>query len=875
MKIWINYRLLIMFMIFGEIMFFHTQQATAAVYLPPSIDKMKIELNGEWKFAGSNTLTGAAEKNYDDSSWKSVTIPHSWNNKSNPTLYSNAWYRTSFSVSKADLGKKIYLYFEGAGIVADVYVNGVHIGQHKGSFTHFIFDATSNISFGQTNTLAVKLNNNTSPDGLPSTDFKQLYNLYGGIYRKVWLIKTNKFHIDPTDYSTSGVYVSQSNVSSGCVRVTIKTMVRNDGEISSMFTVRNIICDSQDNIVCTLTGNVTVGANSKDRKILSGNILSPKLWNVGNPYLYNVYTEVWVHGLCKDMVKERIGFRYFQLSPTNFTLNGKALQLRGVSKHQESENSGNAVSQSDLTADFDNIEDLGANCIRLAHYPHADYEYNLADERGIIIWAENGHSNKVSGTTAGDYITKEMVYQNFNHPSILFWSCGNEANKAAASRYAGIIKECDTQRPVVYADDSEAKTFSNVDFIFRNKYHGWYKGAPGDFENYAAKNHYISESGAGGVITNHQSYSSRNFTIDKFEPEEYMQIMNEVRYQTVFRNKVDDVPAFFLWLFKDISVWGEKYKSVNTKGLLTYSNLKKDSYYHFKSFLRPDTPVIHICSPYWNLRIDVADIKVYSNCTSLKLTVNGASKGSKSNGDYRQPMFNNAANEQSPSGTSLLDALLNRVSREASGSVLIQLDGKSKQQLNTVINNTFFWPDVLVPGRNKISVTDGCGNIDTVVIYYTGRASSLPNENGAIVQNLVSSNSGNPAYFVDVPVKDQWPIYYEVDGNSDNTFDVVPKILTGARAILTKRQSNSSYTTSLSFGINRNVRSADVFVMFTDANKAGSFLSAEGFNDTGVSGKWRDHNLDLVRYRLYKKTFPGGAKVHVRGVAADFVVLTK
>ncbi len=156
------------------------------------------------------------------------------------------------------------------------------------------------------------------------------------------------------------------------------------------------------------------------------------------------------------------------------------------------------MTDGELVTDWDNLQDLGVNYVRLVHYPHAELEYTLADQRGVLVWAEDGHTNDGPPTANGDEINREMVYQNYNHPSIIFWSAGNEApGEAATSQYAAVLRASDPSRPVVYASNGQGP--SNVDFIFENIYPGWYVGSMYDWNT--ASNPWIAESGAGMVIT--------------------------------------------------------------------------------------------------------------------------------------------------------------------------------------------------------------------------------------------------------------------------------------------------------------------------------------------------------------------------------------
>jgi beta-galactosidase len=802
--------------------------AAQSVYVPPVVDRSKVQLTQSWKFIASNTLTGAEAVGFDDSAWASVTVPHTWDTVYRVTPYTNSWYRTHFTLPASDSGKKVYVYFEGAFQIADVYVNGVHLGSHRGGYTRFIVDATYNVNFGADNLLAVQVNSADCSDCLPDT-YPRLWKGYGGIYRKVWLLTTNLCHVYPEDFASSGVYITPSNVTSVSADVSIKTMVKNSNSVSKTMTIKNILTDRNENILLAMQQTIVVPPHTVSSVVEAGVVNNPKLWSPGAPNLYNVNVEVWADGQAKDLVTERTGFRSLSLTSSGFFLNGVSTLLRGVSKHQETEYNASAVSDNDLLTDWSNLQDLGVNYVRLVHYPHAELEYDQADSRGMLVWAENGNTNSGAETTNGDTLTREMVFQNWNHPSIVFWSAGNEASNVTADNgYAAVIEQIDSSRPTVFASNGEEGL--NVDCVFYNIYPGWYSGSMYDFitDGY----HFISESGAGMVVSTHTGDEfAMNFTVNSFEPEEYGQLVNEVKFQTMFVTQPSRIAVFSNWVFRDVS--DVKYKDLlNTKGLLTFSNYKKDIYYLYKSFFAA-SPVVHIVGPHYFLRsansLGQGDIKVYSNASSVRLTVNGVDEGSKTMGAYTHPN-------------------------------------------GTVINNVFLWRNVLRLGRNDVTATDTEGHTDALTIYYKGVQNTVPAEPGAKVQNLVSSNPASPAFFINREVMDQHPFYWDFDGNGDNTFDVVPAAVSTAGWIATKRQSDSSKTTNLSFDL---TSAANIYIMFTDPGSIPSWITAAGFTDTGVTGKWRDNSPKLVNYRLFTRSFAGAAHVALSSSVIDYVVLVK
>ena len=558
----------------------------------------------------------------------------------------------------------------------------------------------------------------------------------------------------------------------------------------------------------------------------------PRLWSTADPHLHAVVTEVLADGRVTDRVRERFGFRDFRWDGRRFTLNGAPILLRGVGKHQETEARLSAVTDEDLRQEWKLIEDLGANFVRLAHYPHARLEYDLADEKGVLVWAENGHSNERKVNETGDRITREMVLQNYNHPSIVMWSVGNETGYLRVNRYAAVVKATDPHRIVAYASNTGRKGkrfYPDLDLIAQNTYRGWYRGHAWEFEKFALSMQLVSESGAGAVVSNHIGHSRPWHVVDEFEPEEYRQVLGEVHFQVVFRDHPQALPMYTVWNFRDFGT--EKYKGrLNTKGLLTGAGFKKDVWYLYRSLLRPDVPLVHLASKTHFLRRGAADdgIKAYSNAPALTLTVNGRDHGRRANGEHRHH------------------------------------NGRA-------VANTFFWKVPLDRGRNELRVRDAAGHEDAAVVYYAGKGAARPADEGP-VRGLASSNPDSEAWYIDQPVQEQWPFYHEFDGSADNTFDTLPAEVRGAGWISTRRLSKPEARTDLSFAL---ALPATVFVVASEEAALERTLAGAGFRDTGTRGVWRDNALLLVPYRLYSRPAREGERIAVTGVTADYVVLVK
>lgn len=819
---------------------FGTLAAQSGGYSPPASPRSTIELAAPWRFTSSGPADAAAAAvDYDDSAWSEVRIPHTWNSRVNRTQHAQAWYRTRVELPAEAAGRRVYLVFDGVGAVATVYLNGQLLGAHRGAYTRFVVEATAAAVFGGPNLLAVQVSNQAiqTADLLPSGTGNQLYTVYGGIYRPARLLLTGAEQIDPNHYGSSGVYVHQSQVSAASAELAVETRLHNAGAAPANFAVRNILVGADGLVAAELQGTVEVAGGATSAISLTGTIVSPRLWSRADPHLYTVYTELRVGGELRDLVVERTGLRFFQLSPSGFTLNGVALPLRGVGKHQETEASAAAVGRAELLDEWATLDDLGVTFVRLAHYPHAQLEYDQADERGIVVWAENGHSNSAAGTSTGDTITREMVYQNFNHPSIIFWSAGNEAGGtpaglAAVSRYAQVIKDADPSRPTVYAEFRDLDRPAAVDFLFRNFYQGWYWAGPAwTFAPKATTAHYVSEAGAGGVISAHQPYTATTYTINSYEPEEYQQLVLEEHFQVVFRLHPDAIPAFAVWNFRDFA--DRKYKDTNTKGLLTYGGHKKDSYYLYKAFLRPDTPVLRVVGRDYFLRRATDAVKVYANAPAVTLTVNGVSLGARPNGAYTAE--------------------------------------------SSAVDNVFLWEGALRPGRNLVVADDGRGNSDTIVVIYAPSSGGFPPPEP---DGPFAELGEGALVYIDRPVAAQTPFYWRNDlqrtaPSADNSFAELPPEVEGAGWIVTMRQSEYSTLHSLRLGLRPTWRATLYLMISTGGGAPPAWVGQAGFSDTGRRGLWRDDSLNLVEYALYRRDLAAGEGLRLLGSRQDFVVLVK
>jgi beta-galactosidase len=668
---------------------------------------------------------------------------------------------------------------------------------------------------------------------------------------------------------SSGVYLTPGNITETSADLSARTVVRNSLTSTAEVVVRHFVTEPGNTACAQFEMKQTIPAGETATIMVTGKIKHPKLWDIGQPNLYTVRTEISVGGQVIDAVTERVGLRTIALKGNRFYLNGREVQFRGVNKHAQNEYVWNAVSDKDLRLEWQWMADMGVNMVRLPHYPHSRLEYDIADERGIVVWAENGYAGqlwKEAGneektiTSDGERLTREMVRQNWNHPSILFWSAGNETILDVVSHYALVIRrEDDPTRLITYAATAAQKPM-NCDVIAYNSYDGWYTSGPYTDFTTSPHNDMVSETGSGDWITHHVPYGTIKFSVNEYEPEEYSEMFTEYRLQTVCRNDIGNRPMFLWWNFREF--YNLKFKNNrNTKGLLTLAGTPKDMAFLFQAFFNPNKPVVHLCGRYHFLRAFAPDngIKVYSNAGELLMTLNGVAQEKIKNGSYRIP-----------------------------DSEMKKNDGTIVQVPGIPVANVFFWKTPLKPGRNVVEVSDGQGHNDRMIIYQKSAGTSDP---AAAVQDLQSSNAENPAYFIIRPVESQGPVYTDVDGSSDNTFDILPKEVEGAWWIATRRMSDPALKTDLDFRINPAAKGATVFVLFSTgvyptvtlkhpdsaivntAEAMRKSLTSAGFKAIKTDIVWRDHLLIRVCAELWSRNVTPGEKLKLPGQTLDYVVM--
>jgi beta-galactosidase len=613
-----------------------------------------------WKFH-RGAAPGAEAVGFDDQAWPAIALPHTWNAQDGQDGGGNyfrgdGWYRRRFPTEAAWRGRRVFLQFDGANRTAEVFLNGRRLGLHRGGFARFRFDITDALKASGENLLAVRVNNDPHDNMIPvSGDF----TFCGGLYRAVSIVATDPVHVDLLDYASPGVYVRQARVTPETAQLQVRVKLANDATVANDLTVRITIVDAAgDPVAVSESGtSLLAGARGDLRRDLV--VKQPHLWDgQADPYLYEVRTEILVRGRLCDEVRLPLGLRFFSVDPARgFFLNGHYLDLHGVCRHQDRLGQGWAISEADEREDFEMIEELGATTIRESHYQQSQFWNDLADRRGMVLWAELAYVNDAKDNpeffaNAQEQL-RELIRQNFHHPSIFFWSIGNETfvrdpkttapdtNDRLLRELAAVVREEDDTRLSTYASNGDVREprASHPDIIGFNHYFGWYDGALDDFAVWADRQHAarpdlrigMSEFGAGANPAQHEEPVHQPVAASQWHPEEWQASFHETYWQAMAARPW--LWGKYVWCMFDFASDGRNEGGTpgfNDKGLVTADRkIRKDAFYWYQANWSKK-PVLHITSRRFTPRTQpVTTVKVYSNAEAVELVINGVSHGTR------------------------------------------------------------------------------------------------------------------------------------------------------------------------------------------------------------------------------------------------------
>ncbi len=593
-----------------------------------------LNLNENWLFCKDTADISVREG-------EQISLPHTWN-ATDGQDGGNDYFRGAClyvkTLKKAELPEadRHYLEFRGANSSADVYVGGEKLAHHDGGYSTWRVDITDKLA--DETDIAVVVDNSPNETVYPQmADF----TFYGGLYRGVNLISVNNTHFDLDYYGAPGIAITPEVVGSDA-KVTVEVYVTNlkEGQV-----IRYTLYDKDENELDKI--------EASDTKAVF-DIKNVHLWHGRrDPYLYCCEAEIIENGEVVDNVCSRFGCRTFKIDPDNgFILNGEEYPLRGVSRHQDRLGVGNALLPEHHREDIDLIMEVGATTIRLAHYQHDQYFYDLCDEKGLVLWAEIPYISKHMPTGRENTISQmtELIAQNYNHPSIVVWGLSNEISIGGSGEdllenhriLNDLAHKMDKTRLTTIAAVSMCKMEDPYllipDVVSYNHYFGWYGGDTSMngpwFDKFHAMHPSIpigcSEYGCEALNWHNSNPRQGDYS------EEYQAYYHEELIKQLFTRKY--MWATHVWNMFDFgadarSEGGENGQ--NHKGLVTMDRkYKKDAFYAYKAWLSDD-PFVHLCGKRYIDRVeDVTKVTVYSNLPEVELFVNGESIGKQTAPDH-------------------------------------------------------------------------------------------------------------------------------------------------------------------------------------------------------------------------------------------------
>ena len=584
-----------------------------------------LNLNQDWKFVKK----AGNIKEVSDTPGETVNLPHTWNaidgqDGGNDYYRGICYYKKDLQLPDCSADTRMYLQFEGANSSADVYLNEKLLIHHDGGYSTFrcrIDDALS-----VHNELIVAVNNSPDSSVYPQ---KADFTFYGGLYRSVSLIMVSPTHFDLENHGSSGLQITP-----------------HIHEHTADVTVDCRICGNADTVVLSLSDNTSIVLNipvhTEEICTVTGVLHIPDvhLWNgTTDPYLYTLTATLLRQNTVQDEISSDFGCRFFSFdSEYGFMLNGQSYPLHGVARHQDRQGVGNALTRSMHEEDISLIREMGANCIRLAHYQHDQYFYDLCDRNGLIVWAEipcitsyleNGNDNAFSQLT-------ELILQNYNHPSIICWGLSNEITAGGISpaltelhsQLNDLAHMLDPTRPTTMAHvfmlDTDDPLMRLPDICSYNLYYGWYLGNLEDNDRWFDEFHARYPDRIIG-LSEYGADANPEFQTEHPEKNDYTQAYQCLYHEHMLKMLMERpyIWSSFCWNMFDFGADGRDEggaHGLNQKGLVSFDRkFRKDAFYLYKAYLS-DTPFIHLCGKgYLHRTGNRTQIKVYTNQNTVSL----------------------------------------------------------------------------------------------------------------------------------------------------------------------------------------------------------------------------------------------------------------
>lgn len=607
-----------------------------AAFVAESAAREVYRLNDDW------TFYFRSENSADDA--RNITLPHTWNLDA---LAGNSEYqRTTGNYMRrlyipADwASKRLFLRFDGVQTVADVFVNGYHVGEHRGGFTAFTFEITGRVKFGAENRLLVVVSNTFQNDVLPTSTEQ---NVYGGIYRDVDLILTDRVAVSPTVWGTDGLFVEQVSVDDDAVEGRAAVYVSAPKDCQGMITLTVRDPDGYVVVEKTQKNNRTAG----EPVTIPFTVDAPRLWSPAAPNLYTVTARVACDSL-SDEVTVRTGFRRIAASGRGLLVNGDTVRLHGVALYHDRASVANAFTAADYDEDLAFVHDVGANAVHSVSGPHDQYLYDRLDERGLMAWID---LPLMRSPYLGDVFyfpterfrangreqLREIVAQNFNHPSVVMWGIfslvwqrGDDVTPYIRELHTA-LKRVDPSRPTVALSNQDGELNTITDLIALKQNVGWMRGTTDDVEYWCETLHKSWGNllaapcyGVPGYPSQQDDLLGRPTPGTHWLPERW-----QTRFHEEYARRIVSDPAF----------WGEWVNAMFDFGTARGANdryacgmvtldrrQKKDIYYLYRTLWNRREPTLYIAERRWRVRPSAEQrIKVYSSGEDPVLLVNGDS----------------------------------------------------------------------------------------------------------------------------------------------------------------------------------------------------------------------------------------------------------
>jgi beta-galactosidase len=606
----------------------------------------RVDFNPGWRFLLTDA-DGAHTTSFDDNAWNAVTLPHTARVESLVTgepgsetyqWQGTCWYRKRFFVSRESADRKLFLKFDGAMNVADVWLNGDFLGRHMGGWLPFGFDISDQVTVGEENILAVRLDNRdnavTGPKPLAQLDF----NSYHGIYRSVHLITKGQLHItDPilaNKTASGGIFVTCPEVSRETAIVRVQVHVRNDSPDSRRFRVRALVLDGDRRVTAESFSDPVRLEHGEDREVVQDlQVLAPALWSPGEPNLYVLHTEVLEDGVVADDETTRIGIRHIEISAEGFRINGERMFLRGTNRHQEYPYVGYALSDAAQYRDARKIKDAGFDYIRLSHYAHAPAFMDACDELGLVVmncipgW--QFFNREDPEFTAIQYDNcRRLLRRDRNHPCVILWEVSlNET--AMPDEFIG------TTHAIAHEEYPGDQCYTcgwaeGYDVFIQARQHGGCRDVtdrPCVVSEYGDWEYYAQNAGLEQEAWTDLSPDDANSRQLRWHGEAAL-LQQATNFQEAHNDNLKTVAfADGLWVMFD---YNRGYApDIESSGCMDLFRIRKFSYSLFRSqrpaseYLRSaeSGPMVSIAS-YWT-GDSSPNVRVFSNCDEVALLLNG------------------------------------------------------------------------------------------------------------------------------------------------------------------------------------------------------------------------------------------------------------